>query len=509
MKPISYAILIIIVLTAGCAVSSTAQPVWDVNPYAFEFSMTITGKVTTDGTFSDDLNDRVAAFINGTCRGVANVAYENSVGEYFVYLMVYSNQPVNTISFKIYDAGKKEILNAKGSLNFAINSIVGSMESPLIFSSDKLKSEADLLSFTIPDQVGETTVSGRNVYLQKSPNSSLTGIISSFSVSEGAKVFVNSILQESGKTPNDFTKPLHFTVISADFSDTVVYTVYVLSRSNKPPVFVSNPANYVLQDEVYVYPVLVSDSDGDKISLILKELPPWLNFNPATGIITGVAHNEQVGTYNFKILTSDGFIESVQNVIIQVINKNDPPEIHTVFGNQVFYITKVNEIQIPTDCIIDPDVGDMLTFSLTLENNAALPLWLTFNSETLKIKGCPPDEALGIYYLKLTASDKSRLKEQIVFQLKVDKITATRERTINPGFRIYPNPFRNQLHMDVPEGQGNFHIAVYSVDGRLLHSRKQDAGSSCILNTTTMTPGIYFVKWQQGEKVEMTKMIKN
>jgi len=222
-----YKYLTTIILTAGCAMFSFAQPAWKVDPYAFEFSMTITAKITTDGDFSEDVNDKVAAFANGICRGVSNVTYESFADEYYLYLMVYSNNPTDTLTFKIYDAGNNEISNTKSSLIFTINDIVGSLDSPYIISSEMLNDKAELTNLTIPGQIGETLFSDRKLYLQKGPNSLLSEIAASFSVPEGAKVFVNGLKQESGKSINDFSEPVLYIVISADFADTVTYTVFV------------------------------------------------------------------------------------------------------------------------------------------------------------------------------------------------------------------------------------------------------------------------------------------
>jgi hypothetical protein len=222
-----FEILTASILIAGCVMFSFAQPAWDLDPYAFEFSMTITAKITTDGEFSEDENDKVAAFVDGNCRGISNVTYESFADGYYLYLMVYSNKPSDTITFKMFNARKNEISNAKCSLIFVVNDIVGSLDSPLIISSEKLNDKAELTNFTITDQIGETLFSNTNLFLQKSTNSVLTGITSSFSVSEGAKVFVNGIRQVSGESINDFSKPVPYTIISADFADTVTYTVFV------------------------------------------------------------------------------------------------------------------------------------------------------------------------------------------------------------------------------------------------------------------------------------------
>ncbi|HRK29212.1 MAG TPA: T9SS type A sorting domain-containing protein [Chitinophagales bacterium] len=87
-------------------------PVWEVNPFAFEYSMNIVTELDVNPdpnltTISDDVFDKVAAFVNGQIRGVANVerVFTNSGWRYLAFLDVYSNTPFGeTITFRIWDA---------------------------------------------------------------------------------------------------------------------------------------------------------------------------------------------------------------------------------------------------------------------------------------------------------------------------------------------------------------------------------------------------------------------
>jgi hypothetical protein len=209
---------------SGLGIISVAQPVWSVNSHAYEFSMTITGKVTIDGQLSTDKEDKIAVFVGTECRGVAKVQLDQGLNGYFIYLMVYSNKMGESLTFYVYDASRNEILEVQNSLSFSVNSMIGSPDDPYLIKA--------------------TTLS-------------------------------------------------------------------------------------------------------------------------------------------------------------------------------------------PAACVLKPD------------------------------------------------------------------------------FRIYPNPFRNKLYIDIPEGKGDFRIAVYTSNGLIMKSLKQESGSSCILNTAFMTPGIYFVEWQYEQKVEMTRIIKN
>ena len=77
-----------------------------------------------------------------------------------------------------------------------------------------------------------------------------------------------------------------------------------------------------------------SDIDqGDKVTLRAPGLPSWISFDPGTGILEGLATNDQVqysadSTFTIQLKAtdkSDAF--TVQEFTVRVINVNDPPEV--------------------------------------------------------------------------------------------------------------------------------------------------------------------------------------
>ena len=1008
MKNYKFYTTIIATIFALSGIVANAQPTWNVNANNFVYSMTITGQVTTDGYVSEDENDILAAFIDGECRGLTNVDYQGAIDKYFVFLQIFSNDPTGTVTFKIYDHSENQIIDVKETINFTVNDIVGSISNPFVFSASNLSSDAKILSFSIPNQVGETLISGNDVYLQEHWSGNLTGITPSFVLSDGAKAFVNGVEQTSGTSANDFINTVEYTIEAADLSATTIFKVHIttandiptdillnitereenveltfigaftvvtdnpnethvfslvnkqdsenqyfyingsglrarqpfnyeekssykiyvraddekggvvekfftirvkdmndsptniiLQNSNtpvnvpantvignlvaidedagdthtftlfegngtndadnqkfkivgdqlintvpipflpesayhilvqaedaqgaaviipmiistqnqgnpphnlmlsntlvigidNPPVFVgelttddvdqesghqyslplnsefgpdnnyfsivnntlylntnlsasekgiyeilvgttdsmgnqftkaflivvkaelgeqgfylnnnqlqenkpfntivgffdsdiyrseeytfslplevdlntycndefklngrtlitnqvfdyeqensvliqvdvsdgiktikhdipviivdqndpptaislstqilsesaavnsvvasltaddqdfgdshefslvvgngindqgnnlfkisngnlilakklnyeaqefhnillrvtdskgatfeqglrlqiadandapeitSKPVGYVLQNQVYVYEIQINDSEGDPVSLSFEGLPDWLSFLPGSNILTGAASNENVGIYSFTVHASDGKKESVQEIVLTVIDVNDPPEINYYLGTQDFYNNRENEIQIPFDCITDPDEGDVLTFSLARENNLALPDWLIFDAANLLIKGNPPHDARGVYRLKLTATDKGKLKEWMVFELEVSFPTAAGFNE-TAEFRVYPNPVQNELHFSIPNAAENAEIHIQNIDGKEIKVYHFSYGTKNQIPVHDLSPGIYFIKLLQGENQMIEKIVK-
>ena len=988
--------------------AAKAQPSWSVNPNNFVYSMTITGKINTDGYLSDDINDKIAAFIDGECRGVVNVK-KTQLNDYFVFLMVYSNSPTGTVTFKIYDASENKEFTVKQTINFTVNDIIGSVSNPFIFSASALSNEAKILSFAVPDQQGQTFFNGNRISLQTIWSGDLTNIAPVFTASEGAKITVNGVEQVSGITVNNFSQPLEYVVESADLSQTTSYTVSVtlandiptdLQLSNteveenvaggvigtlkafsenqakpyyysllpipgtdnsnfyvegdklkyynplnfevanahkvyvqaddkkggiikryfiigvidkndapgtpgiknvslpetmpanhvagelyaidedsgdsqtftlvtgngtndrdnalfhidgkwlktkasltyikgtefnvlvkvtdsksasstawivfgvadqgvapfniilsndvvpdisNPPVFVgklhamdadqsaghifafkadtlagadnqyfslkgdslflanplpenektnysiavsvtdstnrqftkafvikvtkgeipdgfyltkstipentafnsivgffdsqtyqannysfslplevdlnkfanndfkligrtlltnrifdfeetksatiqvevsnglsstiqnvtvqitdendapsgislsnvifsesavlntplgvfsafdqdagdthqyslvlgngindesntffridgtqlllakpldyeskefhnilvrvvdnkgasfeqglrlqvadandapfftSTPAGYVLQDEVYVYAIKVSDSEGDSVQFQFDGLPEWLHFSPGSAIISGTPGNEMVGDYSFTIRISDGNKERTQPVILSVINVNDAPELNYYLEKQTFFSGVENLVTIPADLITDPDIDDVLKFTLSTENNAAIPAWLQFDSKTMLLSGNPPADAEGIYALKLTATDKAKLKEWMVFQLEVAMPTASDDLSNESVFSVFPNPVTDQLNYRIPMNDAVAGIEITDVAGKWIESLKCEPGSLGVISFLGKAPGIYYLKFTQGDIYQTKKVVK-
>ncbi len=65
-------------------------PAWEVDPAAFEHSMTLTAQLFFDGVASADTSDVLAAYVDGEVRGVGRVE-EVTAGVYRAHLLVYSN----------------------------------------------------------------------------------------------------------------------------------------------------------------------------------------------------------------------------------------------------------------------------------------------------------------------------------------------------------------------------------------------------------------------------------
>ncbi len=117
-------------LTCLISVGLSAQPPsWQVYENEFEYTMTMVAYLNVNGTTLSNTDDMLAAFVDGECRGVANLIYAEATDSYFAYLTVFSNLTSEMVDFKIYDSINNTITVADQILPFEINKHHGSISS--------------------------------------------------------------------------------------------------------------------------------------------------------------------------------------------------------------------------------------------------------------------------------------------------------------------------------------------------------------------------------------------
>jgi hypothetical protein len=147
-------------------------PTWSVDGDAYEYSMNLIGQVKIDGTVSNDVNDIVAAMIDGEIVGIANIN-EESNGRYLVYMTIYNNsQAASPISFRIWDASKGLILNGTSNPNqtFGVGKVSGNLINPIAIENN------DEIAYNYEIKQGWNWISFPLIVEDSSPESMLTNM---------------------------------------------------------------------------------------------------------------------------------------------------------------------------------------------------------------------------------------------------------------------------------------------------------------------------------------------
>jgi uncharacterized repeat protein (TIGR01451 family) len=172
--------------------------------------------------------------------------------------------------------------------------------------------------------------------------------------------------------------------------------------------------------------------------------PTQGGFNPQTGIWdVGNIRDGLVVTLDIvsKVTASTGTI--INNASITAVSQKDPninndrasasitigsilsvnnaPVVSKPLVNASATQDKPFTLALPASAFTDIDAGDVLTYSASLADGAALPTWLKLDAATGTFTGTPTNPNLGNFQVKVTATDKAKATVSSTFALNVVK----------------------------------------------------------------------------------------
>ena len=141
----------LLIALALVAVQLYSQPNWQVNPADFQYTMTVTGKGYFNCLLSANPANKVAAFVNGECRGYAS--FNTPVnGSNFAFLTIYSNVAQGSaVTFKMYNATSNTIVDCPVGITFNEGQIVGNDVQPYAFKTEYLLESLNLPNTSLFD----------------------------------------------------------------------------------------------------------------------------------------------------------------------------------------------------------------------------------------------------------------------------------------------------------------------------------------------------------------------
>lgn len=406
------------------------DPNWSVNTANYQYSMTFTSFLNIDGTTLTSTNDRVAAFVNDEIRGVANVVFVASVNKYVAYLSVYANTDNETISFKIYDSTNDTVVDINKTQKFIIDGNVGGIFQSFSITNPALSSEANLNSFSFSGITPiSQTIENNKIDVILPFGANITNLIANFSLSYGARFFVENIAQISGVTEQDFTNSIIYKVLSEDESLLVEYEVNVTleaESSNPPEVFFqSNFGSFVNQ-----VPVLIEMQVSDPIISFLKE-----NVLVVNAIVTTIEKKDDLNYSiqiapiqqgEFSIEIPENAIESVQNIGNIASNK-------LVFNYDIVnpYVISIKRKSPVNEITTDDILEFIVTFSEAVENVLSTDFESVVGSSITLSK-----ETDAIY--KVTISEIESFKGTVALNIK--STNTIRDKAANLLLNAVINP---------------------------------------------------------------------
>ena len=242
-----------------------------------------------------------------------------------------------------------------------------------------------------------------------------------------------------GTPLNNDVSAFNITVIARDPSGATVSDTFTLTVENvNDEPTLDNPIADQSTSEDQAFNFLFpnntfSDIDaGDTLtySTTLTDdsaLPNWLTFDANTQAFSGTPANEDVGSFDIKVIATDNAGATAEDTFtLTVENVNDAPTLNNPIANQIVNKDQPFTFTIPTNTFNDIDAEDTLIYTATLADGTPLPSWLSFDNGSLTFSGTPTDSEVGSLAINVQATDNAGESATTLFQLDVlNLITAT------------------------------------------------------------------------------------
>jgi len=141
------------------------QPDWQLDIARYEYTMSLTAALMFNKTAMSDTALIVAAFSEGSCRGLAKLKYVPELSQYIAFLMIYAGDAAgDTIQFRVYDPAVNKVREVSESVVFSNDAIMGNMSDPTILNAqgigDELVPYSYYLNQNYPNPFNPETVIG-------------------------------------------------------------------------------------------------------------------------------------------------------------------------------------------------------------------------------------------------------------------------------------------------------------------------------------------------------------
>jgi hypothetical protein len=512
---------------------------WNINPAQFANSMSVIGQVKVNGVISTDSYDKVAAFVDGKCRGIGSLQYIPEYDVYEVFLDIYSNKSNGEYyELHIWDASEgreyREVsadglpassqIMYKGLYEFIDNTVYGSPSAPIV-----LEATGQIIR-KIPLTAGWNW---RSFNLQTDKGKPLSEQLYSLSPNEGdiIKGMVRYATYSGfwAGTLNAFN-PEEMYMFKCAQND----TLYISGLSVNPA---TTPINIVEGWNWIGYTPLVNIGINDALGLfdpahgdLIKSQYAFSMYDDRMGWVGSLKFLQPNMGYKYKYAPQAG--DSAKQVLVYpatgTMLKSAPigsvpsdPEGYAHFQSNMSVIATITA---PGHHVFE---GNIHVFADNLTRGYAKPLYLPNSTPYyfLTAFGDTPGQTLNIQYID-NDNNSYLFRETVEFApngiigtvdapleltfagddlLKIQQNASSDSRLV-----LYPNPFEEQIMVFVPGKSGDVSVKITDILGKVVWQKTQffSQGKSVITDLDKLKAGSYFIYFEYDEEKIIRKVVK-
>lgn len=492
-------------------------PDWNVRPEDFDYNLNIIGRVKLNNVFSENPNNKIAAFVDGEVRGVANLVYDPDYRNHFVYLTVYSNSVNNEeVTFSIWNALSDIVheatINGENSITFIDNGLFGTKSSPTIFENTQS------IRQTVSLNRGWTWVS---FYLNSSNFSDINSLTEEMQLEESDRILSHfpsylevynngawsGTLSLSGGLDHYHMYKMRFNTEQSLFVSGVKVDLETWSFEVKQNW---NWLPYVAIRNATVKEAMANfnPSDGDVLKsqnkfAIYDALSGWsgslTHFEVGTGYMLRSATSQ---TFEYPAYLNDGISGLQSNSVRRALKtKYNPSKLSPYSSN----MNAVVRLPSGYTTLYAYDMNGQLRGKAKAQavNNDAL-CFITIAGDI--------DESVVFHIgnaleTKPTSKIVSYNSDNVLGTVQTPLIIEETTETID----IYPNPFSKDITLQVSAKiAGEIRIQIHDVSGRTLIETKKNVqqGNNKLKVDLDVPSGVYFIEVRINDLIKFEKLIK-
>ncbi len=377
-----------------------------------------------------------------------------------------------------------------------------------------LSEETDMLSYTIPNQVGDTEMitDSKKVKVTMPYGTDLSNLVATFQLSEGATAKVGGVDQVSGTTANDWTTSpsgyLNYSVIAENGTAISNWKVYVKAQANSENDILTYSIEGQIEDAVInteehkitvkvpttanlnnlVASFTLSDQAEAKVNGVVQEsgvtANSWTANTPVEYVV--IAGNGEAQTWKVyveKALSSQAEITEFKLVSIY-------QEGETVINSEEATVSaEVNE---------NADLQNIVIFKIEVSEGATV----TYDGNTVVSSATTIDFANNDNVVFVVTAEDGTVKNWTIKVVKIDGINILSASS----FEVYPNPTKGIVNIksDLDKSQWTS-VEVINTAGQVVKQiAKGDFNSN--IDLSSQANGLYLIRINTTEGVAIKKI---